>query len=69
MDMTLSDSQIKQLSLAISVNDVLNCIRKDIDGYLLFLKEELKNSEITITEYENELKLVERIKNEEVQNA
>ena len=69
MDTTLSDSQVKQLSLSISINDVLNCIRKDIKGYLEFINDELKNNEITQAEYEKELMLIERLKNEHREEA
>ena len=65
MDTTISDSQIKQLSLSISINDVLNCIRKDFDKYLRFLNEELQNNEITQAEYEKELLLIDRLKNQQ----
>lgn len=64
MDTTLSDSQIKQLSLSISMTDVLNCIKKDYDSYLNFLREELKNNEITKEEYKKELMLIKKLKDE-----
>lgn len=65
IDTTLSDSQIKQLSLSISINDVLDCIRKDCDGYLKFLNEELENQEITECEYRKEIELIMQLKNEQ----
>lgn len=65
MDMIFSDSQIKQLSLSISIVDVLNCIKKDYDSYLKFLDNELKDNEITNIEYEKELMLIERLKSEQ----
>lgn len=64
MDTTLSDSQIKQLSLSISMTDVLNCIKKDYDSYLNFLREELKDNEITKEEYKKELMLIKKLKDE-----
>ena len=58
MDVKLSDKQIKQFSLTLSVDDVLNCIMKDIDSYMEFLNDELKCNEITQEEYEKELLLI-----------
>ena len=55
MDIKLNVNQIKQISSALSLNDVLNCIKEDYDSYLQFLKEELDNKEITKEEYEKEL--------------
>lgn len=65
MDMILSDKQIRQLSLSISIIDVLNCLKKDYDSYLKFLDKELKANEITKVEYEKELMLFERFKSEQ----
>ncbi len=67
MDTTLSDSQIKQLSLSISITDVLNCIKKDYDSYLNFLREELKDNEITNDEYKKELLLIRKLKKEQTE--
>ena len=55
MDVKLSDKQIKQFSLTLSVDDVLNCIMKDIDSYMNFLNAELECKAITQEEYEKEL--------------
>lgn len=63
MDIELSNKQIKQLALTISIDDVLGLIMKDYNGYLEFLDKELKNSEITEQEYKRELKLIEILKN------
>lgn len=65
MDIILSNNQIKQLSLSVSINDVLDCIKKDYDGYLKFLDEELKKNKMTKKEYQDELILIEKLKNEE----
>lgn len=64
MDIKLSDSQIKQLGLALTINDVLDCIKKDCDSYLTFLNQELKNKEITSEEYKKEINLLNKLKNE-----
>ena len=64
MDIELSDKQVKQFALVVSLNDVLECIKKDIDSYLSFLNNELENEEITDMEYDNEMKLIERLKEE-----
>lgn len=64
VDTKLSDKQTKQLSLAISLNDVLNCIKKDLNSYLKFLNCELNNQEITRDEYKKELQLIENMKKE-----
>ena len=61
-DIQLSNKQLKQLSLAITIEDVLECIKKDTDSYLIFLKEEFENEEITEEEYKKELILVDTIK-------
>lgn len=58
MNIHLSNSQIKQFSLAVSINDVLNCITNNYDNYLQFLKEELYNQKITKEEYDKELLLI-----------
>lgn len=58
MNIHLSNSQIKQFSLAVSINDVLNCITNNYDNYLQFLKEELYNQQITKEEYDKELLLI-----------
>lgn len=62
IDIKLNHKQIKQFSLALSVDDVLNCIRKDYDSYLNFLNEELQNNEITKEEYNRELMLIQHLK-------
>lgn len=69
MDIELSDKQIKQFALVVSLNDVLECIKKDINSYLLFLNDELENNEITEVEYNNELKLIERLKVESIEDV
>ena len=62
IDKTLNNNQIKKFSLTISIDDVLNCIKKDYDGYLNFLNEELKDNAITLEEYNKELMLIDRLK-------
>ena len=62
IDIKLNHKQIKQFSLALSVDDELNCIRKDYDSYLNFLNEELQNNEITKEEYNRELMLIQHLK-------
>ena len=62
IDTTLNNNQIKKFSLTISIDDVLNCIKKDYDGYLNFLNEELKDNAITLEEYNKELMLIDRLK-------
>jgi hypothetical protein len=62
MNIHLSNSQIKQFSLAVSINDVLNCITNNYDNYLQFLKEELYNQQITKEEYDKELLLINRLR-------
>lgn len=64
MDIPISDKQIKQLSLSISITDVLDCIRNDYDSYLEFLNSELNNNEITEEEYKKELRLIDELKND-----
>ena len=62
MDVKLDNEQIKQLSIALSINDVLDCIKKNYDSYLKFLEEELKNNNISLAEYNNELTTLDKIK-------
>lgn len=62
IDTTLNNNQIKKFSLTISIDDVLNCIKKDYDSYLNFLNEELKDNAITLEEYNKELMLIDRLK-------
>ena len=69
MDIELSDKQIKQFALVVSLNDVLECIKKDINSYLLFLNNELENNEITEVEYNTDLKLIERLKVESIEDV
>lgn len=64
MDIEISDRQVKHLALAISLNDVLECIKDDYESYLLFLNEELENKEITDIEYYKELNLIQKLKAE-----
>lgn len=68
-DIKLNNNQIKQFSLALSVDDVLNCIRKDYDSYLNFLNEELENDEISEEEYKREIMLIEHLKSKEVEEV
>lgn len=65
MDIELTNNQIKQFSLSISITDVLDCIKKDYDSYLNFLNEELENNNINQEEYNRELLFVEELKNKE----
>ena len=69
MDITLSDNQVKQLSSKISINDVLNWIKKDFNNYVEFLNDELLNQEITKFEYEKELILIEKMKKDHRKEA
>lgn len=69
MDITLSDNQVKQLSSTISINDVLNWIKKDFNNYAEFLNDELLNQEITKFEYEKELILIEKMKKDHRKEA
>lgn len=69
MDITLSDNQVKQLSSTISINDVLNWIKKDFNNYVEFLNDELLNQEITKFEYEKELILIEKMKKDHRKEA
>ena len=62
MDVKLDNEQIKQLSIALSINDVLDCIKKNYDSYLKFLEEELKSNKISLAEYNNELTTLDKIK-------
>lgn len=62
IDIKLNNNQIKQFSLALSIDDVLNCIRKDYDSYLNFLNEEFENNEISEEEYKREIMLIEYLK-------
>lgn len=62
MNIHLSNSQIKQFSLVVSINDVLNCITNNYDNYLQFLKEELDNQQITKEEYDKELLLINKLR-------
>ena len=62
IDIKLNNNQIKQFSLALSIDDVLNCIRKDYDSYLNFLNEEFENNEISEEEYKRELMLIQHLK-------
>lgn len=62
MDIMLSDNQINQFSLEISIDDVLDCIRKDYDSYLDFLNNELNSKRISEKEYKKELKTIEELR-------
>lgn len=64
IDIELSDKQAKQLSISITIDDVLSCIKKDIDSYLNFINLELENKEINEEEYKKELKLIASLKNQ-----
>ncbi len=64
MNIHLSNSQIKQFSLAVSINDVLNCISNDYDNYLQFLNKELDNQQITKEEYNKELLSINKLREE-----
>lgn len=55
MNIQINNNQIKQMSLNISKNDVLNFISNDYDSYILFLYNELNNNQITREEYNEEL--------------
>lgn len=55
MNIQINNNQIKQMSLNISKNDVLNFIINDYDSYILFLYNELNNNQITREEYNEEL--------------
>ena len=66
MDIKLGNEQIKQLSSALSINDVLDCIKNNSQSYLQFLNDELENKQITKTEYNKELILLEKLKELEV---
>lgn len=61
MDIKLSEEQIKQLSQALSIRDVLSCVVSNYDSYIDFLTTELKSNELTEAEYNNELLLIEKI--------
>lgn len=69
MDIKLNHNQIKQFSLALSIDDVLNCIIKDYDGYLNFLNEEFENNKISEEEYNRELMLIEHLKLNEMEEV
>lgn len=64
----LSDIQAKQLSISISMEDVLNCIKRDVDSYLSFVNEEYKNGEINEEDYQSELRLIDNIKTDYTKN-
>lgn len=68
IDTKINDKQLKQFSLAISIDDILNCIRNDYDSYFNFLKDELKNKNITYKEYKKELNLIQKLKKGELIN-
>lgn len=55
MNIQINNNQIKQMSLNISKNDVLNFIINDYDSYILFLYNELNNNQITREEHNEEL--------------
>lgn len=62
MNFELSDKQIKQLSQALSIDDVISCIKKDYQSYITFLNQELKDNEITEEEYKREISIIKQFK-------
>ena len=65
VDTSLSSDNIKQLSLSISITDVLDTIKKDYKNYLDFLKNEYENNKISKTEYEQEKIILQELINSE----
>lgn len=68
MDIKLQNKQIEQLSLALSVDDVLNFIENNKNDYLLFLNEELESKNISLKEYNNEISYLNILCKEEFRN-
>lgn len=55
MDISLNTNQIKQLSLSISIIDIVDYIKNNSDDYLKFLESELESNSITDEEYQKEI--------------
>ena len=55
MDISLNTNQIKQLSLSISIIDIVDYIKNNSNDYLKFLEGELESNSITNEEYQKEI--------------
>lgn len=65
MDISLNTNQIKQLSLSISIIDIVDYIKNNSDDYLKFLESELESNSITNEEYQKEIDAYKKLDSNE----
>ena len=65
MDISLNTNQIKQLSLSISIIDIVDYIKNNSDDYLKFLESELESNSITDEEYQKEIDAYKKLDSNE----
>lgn len=65
MDISLNTNQIKQLSLSISIIDIVDYIKNNSDEYLKFLESELESNSITNEEYQKEIDAYKKLDSNE----
>ena len=65
MDISLNTNQIKQLSLSISIIDIVDYIKNNSNDYLKFLEGELESNSITHEEYQTEIDAYKKLDSNE----
>ncbi|MDD7630116.1 MAG: hypothetical protein PUJ60_03620 [bacterium] len=65
MDISLNTNQIKQLSLSISIIDIVDYIKNNSNDYLKFLEGELESNSITNEEYQKEIDAYKKLDSNE----
>lgn len=65
MDISLNTNQIKQLSLSISIIDIVDYIKNNSDDYIKFLESELESNCITNEEYQKEIDAYKKLDSNE----
>ena len=65
MDISLNTNQIKQLSLSISIIDIVDYIKNNSNDYLTFLEGELESNSITNEEYQKEIDAYKKLDSNE----
>ena len=65
MDISLNTNQIKQLSLSISIIDIVDYIKNNSNDYLKFLEDELESNSITNEEYQKEIDAYKKLDSNE----
>lgn len=65
MDISLNTNQIKQLSLSISIIDIVDYIKNNSNDYLKFLEGELESNSITNEEYQKEIDAYKKLDSDE----